>query len=118
MGKWPLIRDKIARLVGGLVMEKDEDGVFIISSGKLAFWATFIAAMFIWEVKKTDIPDTMYKMLVVFTSYNLGKKVLPVITAIFGKVSETTTNANTNTKTVTEVIDSKGVDNGTKGINQ
>ena len=109
--RWPNIKAKLIQLVGGLIMEKDLDtGLFIMSSGKVMLWAVFGAAMEIWVHKNTDIPSTMFNMLMVLVSYNLGKKVLPVVQAIFGK----------GNNTVPEELNTEPTpkDNSTKGINQ
>ena len=116
---------KAIQLFGSLIMERSDDGVWVVSLGRLAFWAVFICAMCIWVDKRVEIPDTMFKMLMVLVSYNLGKKVLPVVTSIFNRFGSSPMpydNSNTTNNTgpiiTSPAIHTAGTDNGSKGINQ
>ena len=123
-GHWVAFKTKAIQLLGSLVMEKGDDGVWVVSMGRSMLWAVFICAMRIWVDKRAEIPDTMFKLLMVLISYNLGKKVLPVVTTIFNRFGSSPAPYNNTSITnnaepiVSPVINGSGIDNGSKGINQ
>ena len=98
MGKlksnWPNIKTKLIQLFGGLVMEKDSDsGLYVMSTGKLAFWILFLTALGIWisgggkltnGISLKDIPPNMLTALLSLMGYNFGKKLVGAAQSIFG----------------------------------
>jgi hypothetical protein len=95
--KWEAFKRRMIQLVGGLVMEKNKDGEWVISIGRVAWWLAFTPAVYIWissggsleagEALK-DISPNHFNILVVLAGYNFGKKVTEAAGNIFGKKSE------------------------------
>lgn len=85
--RWELIKKKLVQLFGGLIMEKDEDGIYVISTGKAAWWLAFIPAIVIWvssggkldagEALK-DISPNHFNILLTLAGYNFAKKAVDV----------------------------------------
>ena len=98
--KWENFKLKLIQLLGGLIMERDETtGKYVISLGRLAFWITFIPAIYIWiygggklvnGVDTRDIADNHFKVLVLLMGYNLGTKITNTIKVLLGKDSSDT----------------------------
>lgn len=106
--RWALMRRKILQLLGGLIMEKNEDGLYVISIGRVAWWMAFLPAIGIWiagggkldagdAVK--DISPNHFNMLVLLAGYNFGKKITDIAKVIFSKKSGTATNTEEETET-------------------
>jgi len=81
--RWELIKKKLVQLLGGLIMEKNEDGLYVVSTGKVAWWLAFIPAIVIWilsggkldagEALK-DISPNHFNILLTLAGYNFAKK--------------------------------------------
>jgi hypothetical protein len=95
--KWENFKLKLIQLLGGLIMERDETtGKYVISLGRLAFWVTFIPAIYIWiygggklidGVDTRDIADNHLTVLTLLLGYNLGTKITNTIKILMGKGS-------------------------------
>ena len=72
-------------------MEKNEDGVWTMSLGRIAWWLAFIPALIIWikakgglsdGVSNYDISPNHLTILLTLASYNFGKKLADAVTGI------------------------------------
>ena len=45
---WEDIKQKAIQLLGGLLMEKNKDGMWTMSLGRVSFWLAFVPALIIW----------------------------------------------------------------------
>lgn len=90
---WGNIKHKIIQLLGGLVMEKNDAGRYVISMGRVAFWMLLLPAIWTWsgygtyrdaEVMK-DISPNHVTVLLWLLGYNLGKKGISVASNVFNK---------------------------------
>ena len=81
---WVGFKKKTLQLLGGLFMEKNKDGFWTISLGRVSFWLCFISALTIWTNEK-DISPNHLTMLLTLTGYNLGKKVMDIVNNVLGK---------------------------------
>ena len=97
--KWTMFKKKLVQLFGTLVMEKEEDGVWRISLGRIAFWLVLVPAMWIWISGKgllddgtatKDISPNHLTLLLTLVAYNFGKKVTGTFEKVLGKSSTTT----------------------------
>jgi len=93
---WDNFKHKLIQLLGSLVMEKD-DGIYTLSTGKVAFWLAFIPALYIWVsghgilengIATKDISENHLKVLMVLITYNFGKKMVGAMNNIWGKDSD------------------------------
>lgn len=95
--RWALVRRKVLQLLGGLIMEKNDDGLYVVSIGRVAWWMAFLPAIGIWiagggkldagdAVK--DISPNHFNMLVLLAGYNFGKKLTDTVKALFGKKTD------------------------------
>jgi hypothetical protein len=85
--RWEMIKKKLVQLLGGLIMEKNEDGLYVISTGKFAWWLAFIPAIVIWvtaggkldagEALK-DISPNHFNILLTLAGYNMSKRLTNV----------------------------------------
>jgi hypothetical protein len=92
--RWALTRRKILQLVGGLIMEKNDDGLYVISIGRVALWAAFLPAIGIWIYGKggmdggeavRDISPNHFNMLMTLIAYNMGKKITDIAKIAFNR---------------------------------
>ncbi|MFA5024222.1 MAG: hypothetical protein WC523_04660 [Patescibacteria group bacterium] len=93
---WPEVKQKLIQLFGGLIMEQDEQGLYIMSLGKVSFWILFTMACAIWIASGgkiidgnpvRDIPPNMLTVLLTLIGYNIGKKVITATKNILGKTA-------------------------------
>lgn len=99
LAKWENFKSKLIQLCGGLIMEKDEStGKYVVSLGRLAFWITFLPAIYIWiygggklinGVDTRDIADNHLKILIIIMGYNFGTKITNVVKAVLSKGQST-----------------------------
>jgi len=90
---WKSIKKTMFAFLGGLIMEK-KDGEWTTSIGRLAFWMTFLPAVYIWhkgggsleagEALK-DISPNHLTTLLALAGYNMGTKAIKAADNIFGK---------------------------------
>lgn len=92
--KWEAIKKKAIQLIGGLIMEKNQDGIWTISLGRVSFWLAFAPAIFIWVsgggilkegVSLKDISPNHLTILLTLAGYNFGKKLTDTVKQIWGK---------------------------------
>lgn len=91
---WEKVKQKIVQLAGGLIMEKNKDGIWTVSLGRVSWWFIFLPALFIWitgngilsggEALK-DISPNHLTVLLTLAAYNFGKKSIDAIRNILGK---------------------------------
>jgi hypothetical protein len=99
---WHNINHRIFQFIGGLLMERGEDGVWTMSLGRVAWWLAFIPALVIWikskgglseGISNYDISPNHLTLLLTLAGYNLGKRVLDTVAGVVvtGKKSKRTT---------------------------
>ena len=95
--KWDAFKHKAIQLFGGLIMEKNDEGAYVISVGRVAFWMAFLPAVGIWLSSKgqlsageaiKDISPNHFNMLVILAGYNLGKKAIDTVKSMWGSKSD------------------------------
>jgi hypothetical protein len=86
--QWALTKKKLMQLLGGLIMEKNEEGIYVVSIGRVSWWMVFIPAIGIWlagggnmntvgdAIK--DISPNHFNMLITLAAYNMGKKITDI----------------------------------------
>lgn len=92
---WQSVKDKLARYVGALVMEKDSDDRWVISIGRCSWWLAFLPALYIFvaagtleaagEVVSKDITPNHLTILLALATYNFGKKIADTVKKVWGK---------------------------------
>lgn len=116
MNKWKSFKDKLLSLFGGLILEKKDDGKYIISLGRIAFWLSFVPALVIWwsgikystgtgiiQTNQTllDLPPSLSNFLLTITGYNLTKHIGNTVSNVWGSNSviknDVVSNPSTNT---------------------
>jgi hypothetical protein len=94
---WEKTKQKAIQLVGGLLMEKNQDGVWTISLGRVSFWLAFVPALVIWisgsgtleeGVSLKDISPNHLTVLLTLAGYNFGKKVADTVKQVWGKTDD------------------------------
>ena len=102
--RWALVRRKMLQLLGGLIMEKNEDGLYVISIGRVAWWMAFLPAIGIWISgggklddggALKDISPNHFNMLLVLAAYNMGKKMTDIVSK-FVSPKEKTVDSEAN----------------------
>ena len=97
---WNAFKKKTLQLLGGLIMERSEDGTYVVSVGRVAWWLAFFPAVGIWLAGKgqmsevgalKDIAPNHLNILLVLMAYNFGKKVTDVVKSITTKTTTTET---------------------------
>jgi hypothetical protein len=90
---WENTKQKAIQLFGGLLMEKNSDGVWTISLGRVSFWLAFLPALVIWVsgngaleegVSLKDISPNHLTVLLTLAGYNFGKKVADTVKQVWG----------------------------------
>jgi len=91
---WNASKHKMLQFVGGLLMEKNDDGHYVASLGRIAFWAVLIPALHIWvaghgmleggEALK-DISPNHLTVLLSLLGYNMGKKITDTASKMVGR---------------------------------
>ena len=80
---WSLIKIKFIQLLGGLIMEKDDEGMSVISLGRVSWWIVFVPAVGIWIASGgklnageaiRDISPNHFNLLMILAGYNFSKK--------------------------------------------
>jgi len=75
-------------------MEKNQDGVWTISLGRVSFWLAFAPAVFIWiggggileeGASLKDISPNHLTVLLTLAGYNFSKKAIDTVKQIWGK---------------------------------
>ena len=94
MSKWECFKHKLIQFVGGLLMEKNDEGHYVASMGRIAFWAVLFPALHIWvsghgmleggEAVK-DISPNHLTVLLSLMAYNFGKKITDTVGKVMGK---------------------------------
>ena len=91
---WEKTKQKALQLLGGLLMEKNKDGIWTISLGRVSFWAVFVPALIIWisgngllsdGISLKDISPNHLTVLLTLAAYNFGKKLTDTVSDIWGK---------------------------------
>jgi hypothetical protein len=91
---WESFKQKAVQLIGGLLMEKNSEGMWTISLGRVSFWLAFIPALVIWVngdgnledgVSLKDISPNHLTVLLTLAGYNFGKKVADTVKQVWGK---------------------------------
>ena len=91
---WENVKHKAVQLIGGLLMERNEEGMWTISLGRVSFWLAFIPALVIWAngggnledgVSLKDISPNHLTILLTLAGYNFGKKVADTVKQVWGK---------------------------------
>ena len=76
-GKWQWVKNWVWKYGGSLLMDEKEDGS-ALSLGRVAFWATFLPALWMWApiglAGSVEIPSSMVTVLLSTLGYNLGTK--------------------------------------------
>lgn len=82
---WNAYKHKMIQFIGGLMMEKNDEGHYVASLGRIAFWAVLIPALHIWVTGKgmleggtaiSDISPNHLTVLLSLMGYNFGKKAI------------------------------------------
>lgn len=91
---WYDFKHKCIQFFGGLLMEKNDEGHYVASMGRISWWIAFIPAVHIWmtsggmleagEALK-DISPNHLNVLIMLAGYNFGKKVVDAANGMFGK---------------------------------
>jgi hypothetical protein len=81
---WKAYKYKMLQLIGSLIMEKDQETKqYVVSLGRISFWAALIPALHIWIMGKgmladgtavSDISPNHLTLLLSLLGYNFGKK--------------------------------------------
>jgi len=91
---WEGLKQKAIQLMGGLIMEKNVDGMWTISLGRASFWLAFVPALVIWikgggkleaGMALKDISPNHLTVLLTLAGYNFGKKVADTVKQVWGK---------------------------------
>jgi hypothetical protein len=99
--KWALVRRKTLQLLGGLIMEKNDEGLYVISIGRVAWWIAFLPAVGIWIASRgtldagtalKDISPNHYNILLVLAGYNMGKHLTNVANNFISKKNNQASN--------------------------
>lgn len=91
--KWKSFKDKLVRYCGALVLEKDKKDEWVISTGKVSWWLSFLPALYIFidaflatksitsagQIVNRDITPHHLTVLLTLATYNFGKKVADVV---------------------------------------
>lgn len=75
-----LVRFWVWKYAGTLVMERQEDGEYVMSLGRVATAALMAQAMWRWGMVGGDIPQSMLQTLWILLGYLLGTKGLGIAT--------------------------------------
>jgi hypothetical protein len=91
---WENVKQRAIQLFGGLLMEKNNQGMWTISLGRVSFWLAFIPALVIWissqgllneGMATKDIAPNHLTILLTLAGYNFGKKVADTVNKVWGK---------------------------------
>ena len=92
---WNCFKHKCIQFLGGLVMEKNDEGRYVASMGRISWWIAFIPAVYIWVSSRgmlsgagdplKDISPNHLNILIMLAGYNFGKKAIDVVNNLFGK---------------------------------
>ena len=91
---WEKVKQKSIQLIGGLLMEKNSDGVWTISLGRVSFWLAFVPALVIWVSASGTLEDGMslkdispnhLTVLLTLAAYNFSKKAMDTVKQVWGK---------------------------------
>lgn len=93
---WERLKYNLTHILGGLIMEKGEDGTWTVSIGRVAWWVAFIPAVIIWihngqldpSKAMKDIAPNHFNTLVFLAGYNFGKKLTDTAKVIFAPKNE------------------------------
>ena len=90
---WKALAKKALQFVGGLFMERKEDGEWVISIGRVSWWLAFSPALYIWISgggmleegnPMQDITPNHLTILMTLAGYNFGKKVADTVGKVWG----------------------------------
>lgn len=101
---WRYFKHKLIQLMGGLFMEKNDEGKYVVSLGRVSFWMLLMPAIWIWlgrgEFRDAeamrDISPNHANVLMWVLAYNLGKKGISVASNVFSKNGGSTTDTSTS----------------------
>jgi len=93
------LQDKAMRFSGALVMEKNKQGEWVISIGRVSWWLAFVPALYIFivafaattnvteasEIVARDITPNHLTILLTLAGYNFGKKIADTVQGVWGK---------------------------------
>lgn len=94
-----LIKSKILRYGGSLVMEKNSDGEWVMSTGRVSWWLAFLPALYVFlaafvatgaadaavSTLSRDITPNHLTVILTLAGYNFGKKAVDAAKKIWGK---------------------------------
>jgi hypothetical protein len=101
--RWALTKKKLLQLLGGLIMEKNDEGVYVIAIGRVSWWMAFLPAIGIWIASGgklnagdaiRDISPNHFNVLVLLAGYNFGKKITDTAKIFITKKRERPTATN------------------------
>lgn len=93
------IKSKILRYGGSLVMEKNSDGEWVMSTGRVSWWLAFLPALYVFlaafvatgaadasiNTLSRDITPNHLTVILTLAGYNFGKKAVDAAKKIWGK---------------------------------
>lgn len=91
---WHNFKHKCIQFFGGLLMEKNDDGHYVASMGRISWWIAFLPAIHIWASGKgllsdgealKDISPNHLNVLVMLAAYNFGKKAIDAANNMWGR---------------------------------
>lgn len=72
------LRYWVWKYCGTLVMDRNPDGDYVMSLGRVSTAALLAQSMWRWGAAGTDLPDSMKQTLWILLAYNLGSKGIAV----------------------------------------
>lgn len=90
---WKAFCRRAIQFVGGLFMERKDDGEWVISIGRVSWWLAFSPALYIWISSgglleegnpMKDISPNHLTILMTLAGYNFGKKVADTVGKVWG----------------------------------
>lgn len=93
---WSAFKDKALRFVGSLVMEKDADGMWAMSTGKVSWWISFLPAIYMWMLTDVEIKDNHLTVILTLAGYNMGKKLVSSASGLLASRRHSGGNSESN----------------------
>lgn len=96
------IKDRFMRFAAALIMEKDKDGLWVISIGRVSWWLAFGPALYVFiaafmattnvneasEMISRDITPNHLTILLTLAAYNFGKKAIDTVEKVMTRNSQ------------------------------